>query len=161
MASPLHGRAWKGPFIHPAVEVEAQLPHGGDECIAVQVFEGLAGDWSSVSPGFSHAVVWVTRQLRLIEIWFAADPERERIYPGIWWTTRPTGSRTTPQSSGPVRIDGCSFTGIATEVEGGPDEGLARRLVAAKYQGWAEGRAPTSAAGHDHPCRSPSTSRGA
>jgi hypothetical protein len=32
------------------------------------------------------------------------------------------------------------FGGLATDVEGGPDDAVARRLLAAKYQGWVEGR---------------------
>lgn len=31
--------------------------------------------------------------------------------------------------------------GHATEVEGGPDESPARRILAAKYQGWTDGQA--------------------
>src|SRR6266508_134777 len=40
-----------------------------------------------------------------------------------------------------VRIDGRWYAGVATEIEGDQDDGLARRLLAAKYQGWAEGGA--------------------
>ena len=38
-----------------------------------------------------------------------------------------------------VRIGDRWFDGEATEIEGGPEDGLARRLLAAKYQGWVEG----------------------
>lgn len=39
-----------------------------------------------------------------------------------------------------VRVDRQWFVGHATEIEGRPDENLARRLLAAKYQDWAEGQ---------------------
>jgi hypothetical protein len=39
-----------------------------------------------------------------------------------------------------VRVGGRWFDGDAVEVEGGPDDDLARHLLAAKYQGWTEGR---------------------
>jgi hypothetical protein len=78
----------------------------------------------------------------VIEIWFAVDPERDRIYvlsggrDAAHWVRN---LRRDPAVR--VRIAGRWFTGKATEVEGGPDDGQARRLLAAKYQGWAEGRA--------------------
>lgn len=82
---------------------------------------------------------------RTIEIWFAADPVRDRIYvlsggrDGAHWVRN---LRRNPAVR--ARIAGRWFQGRATEVEGGPDDGLARRLLAAKYQGWAEGGALSS-----------------
>ena len=37
-----------------------------------------------------------------------------------------------------VRIAGRWFVGTAIELEGGPDDGLARRLLAEKYQAWSD-----------------------
>jgi deazaflavin-dependent oxidoreductase (nitroreductase family) len=79
---------------------------------------------------------------RRIEIWFAADPERDRIYvlsggrDHAHWVRN---LRRNPVVR--VRIDGRSYPGVAIEIEGDQDDGLARRLLAAKYQGWAEGGA--------------------
>jgi deazaflavin-dependent oxidoreductase (nitroreductase family) len=78
---------------------------------------------------------------RRIEIWFAADPERDRIFllsggrDRAHWVRN---IRRDPRVR--VRIGGRWFMGAAREVEGGPDEALARRLLAAKYYGWSEGR---------------------
>lgn len=83
----------------------------------------------------------VTGQPREIEIWFAADPDRDRIYllsggrDGADWVRN---MRKNPRVR--VRIGERHFTGEASEVEGGADEPLARRLLAAKYQDWREGR---------------------
>ena len=79
-------------------------------------------------------------QPRPIEIWFAADPERDRIYllsggrDDAHWVQN---LRANPAVE--VRIGGRRFAGVASEVEGSQDEGLARRLLAAKYQGWNGG----------------------
>jgi deazaflavin-dependent oxidoreductase (nitroreductase family) len=73
---------------------------------------------------------------RLVEIWFAADPVRDRIYilsggrDHAHWVRN---ARRDPAVR--VRIGGTTFHGRATEIEGGPDEALARRIVVEKYQG--------------------------
>lgn len=78
---------------------------------------------------------------RRVEIWFAADPVRDRIYvlaggrDDAHWVRN---ARADPAVR--VRIRDQWFAGVATEIEGGPDDPLARRLLAAKYQGWSEGR---------------------
>jgi deazaflavin-dependent oxidoreductase (nitroreductase family) len=78
---------------------------------------------------------------RRVEIWFAADPARDRIYvlsggrDGAHWVRNLRADRAVR-----VRIGDQWFAGVATEIEGGPDDPLARRLLAAKYQGWSEGR---------------------
>ena len=83
----------------------------------------------------------VTGRPRRIEIWFAADPDRARIYmlsggrDAAHWVRN---LRATPAVR--VGFGGRWFRGTASEIEGGPDEMRARRLVAAKYQGWTEGR---------------------
>jgi deazaflavin-dependent oxidoreductase (nitroreductase family) len=80
-------------------------------------------------------------QSRRIEIWFAADPERDRVYVLSGGRERAhwvQNMRRNPAVR--VRIDRHWYAGHATELEGTPDEDLARRLLAAKYQGWAEGQ---------------------
>jgi deazaflavin-dependent oxidoreductase (nitroreductase family) len=39
-----------------------------------------------------------------------------------------------------VRIDGTTYRGAATPIDGHPEEPRARRLLAAKYQSWSEGQ---------------------
>jgi deazaflavin-dependent oxidoreductase (nitroreductase family) len=79
---------------------------------------------------------------RRIEIWFAADPDRDRIYllsggrDHAHWVRN---LRVDPSVR--VRIADRWFGGVATEVDGGPDDALARRALAAKYQGWRDGLA--------------------
>ena len=86
---------------------------------------------------------------RLIEIWFAADPERDRIYVLSGGRDRAHWVRNLRRNPAVrVQIAGRWFTGRATEVDGGPDGGVARRLLAAKYQGWTEGRALSDWARH-------------
>lgn len=77
---------------------------------------------------------------RRIEIWFAADPARDRIYllsggrdQAHWVRNIRRDGRVR------VRIGRRWYDGVATEIEAGPDDGLARRLLAAKYQGWVSG----------------------
>jgi deazaflavin-dependent oxidoreductase (nitroreductase family) len=78
---------------------------------------------------------------RVVEIWFAADPARDRIYllsggrEAAHWVQN---MRVRPDVR--VRFGGPWFSGVATEIEGGEDEAAARQLLAAKYQGWREGR---------------------
>lgn len=89
---------------------------------------------------------------RLIEIWFAADPERDRIYMLSGGRDRAHWVRNLRRNPAVrVRIAGRWFAGSASEVEGGPVDGLARRLLAAKYQGWAEGGALSGWARHSLP----------
>jgi deazaflavin-dependent oxidoreductase (nitroreductase family) len=86
-----------------------------------------------------------TGRPRRIEIWFAADPDRDRIYllsggrDDAHWVRN---IRRDPRVR--VRLGDGWYVGRAAEIEGGPDDPLARRLLAAKYQGWVEGRALSS-----------------
>jgi hypothetical protein len=43
-----------------------------------------------------------------------------------------------------VRIADRWFAGTAMEIDGGPDDDLARRLLAAKYEGWSEAQGLSS-----------------
>jgi len=77
---------------------------------------------------------------REVEIWFAADPVRDRIYllsggrDHAHWVRN---IRRDPAVH--VTIGSRRFAGRALEIDGGVDDALARRLLAAKYQGWVPG----------------------
>jgi deazaflavin-dependent oxidoreductase (nitroreductase family) len=82
----------------------------------------------------------VTGQTREVEIWFAADPDRDRIFllsggrDHAHWVR---DIRREPAVA--VTIGRRRFAGRAIEVSDEPDDALARRLLAAKYQGWVPG----------------------
>jgi deazaflavin-dependent oxidoreductase (nitroreductase family) len=77
---------------------------------------------------------------REIEIWFAADPERDRIYilsggrDQAQWVRN---LRVRPAVR--VRIRRSHYRGTASEIEGTDAEIAARRLVGAKYGYWKPG----------------------
>ena len=82
----------------------------------------------------------VSGRSRRIEVWFAADPDRDRIYVLSGGRDRAHWVRNLRvDPSVRVQIAGPWFAGTAADIEGGPDDGLARRLLAAKYQGWVDG----------------------
>lgn len=76
---------------------------------------------------------------RIIEIWFATDGERLYLLAGgrehAHWVRNIAA-----QPRVRVRIGGRTLSGRGRAIEGEPNESAARQLVAAKYQGWAEGR---------------------
>ena len=80
----------------------------------------------------------VTGRPRTIEIWFAAEGTRLYLLAGgrdrAHWVRN---LRANPAVR--VRVGGRTLEGRAREIEGDPAEPLARRLLAAKYQGWREG----------------------
>jgi deazaflavin-dependent oxidoreductase (nitroreductase family) len=81
-----------------------------------------------------------TGQPRLIEIWFAADPDRDRIY--ILAGGRESSHWVRNVQANPavrVRIGGQWFGGTAAIIEGHTDELPARKLVGGKYGYWREG----------------------
>jgi deazaflavin-dependent oxidoreductase (nitroreductase family) len=83
----------------------------------------------------------VTGLPRRIEIWFAADPDRDRIYLLSGGRDEAHWVRNIRANGGVrVRLGGRWFTGRAADIGGGPDDALARRLLAAKYEGWIDGR---------------------
>ena len=80
-----------------------------------------------------------TGRPRTIEIWFGTDGERVYLLAGgrhgaHWVRNLIVDPRVR------VRIGGRSLTGVARVIEGDEREPLARRLLAAKYQRWTEGR---------------------
>jgi deazaflavin-dependent oxidoreductase (nitroreductase family) len=81
----------------------------------------------------------VSRRPRTIEIWFATDGERIYLLSGgrdrAHWVRN---LRAEPRVR--VRLGGTTLTGTARVIEGEGRDALARRLLAAKYQGWTEGR---------------------
>jgi len=87
----------------------------------------------------------ITGQAHVVEMWFAPDPTRDRLY-------MMAGGRDEADWVRNVRHDGrvriqlgrVWLTGRAAVIEGTADEPMVRRLLAAKYQGWAEGKRLTS-----------------
>lgn len=77
---------------------------------------------------------------RTAELWFAA--ERRTIYVlagGREQTGWLHNLRAQPRAR--MRLGSIEHAVVArTDIEGSPEEELARRLLAAKYQGWREGR---------------------
>ena len=85
----------------------------------------------------------VSGRPRTIEIWFATDGERVYMLAGgrhraHWVRNLVADSRVR------VRIGGQTLDATARVIEGEEREALARQLVAAKYQGWSEGRPMSS-----------------
>ena len=85
----------------------------------------------------------VSGRPRTIEIWFATDGERVYMLAGgrhrAHWVRNLVAD---PRVR--VRLGGESLTGAARVIEGQEREAVARQLVAAKYQGWSEGRPMSS-----------------
>jgi deazaflavin-dependent oxidoreductase (nitroreductase family) len=87
----------------------------------------------------------VTGRSHVVEIWFAADPTRQRLY-------MLAGGRDQADWTRNVRHDGRVrmrfgrqwLSGSARWIECEADERLARELLAAKYQGWSPGKRLTS-----------------
>ena len=83
----------------------------------------------------------VTGRPHVVEMWFAADPEHDRVYllsggrDGSDWVLNLRHNPTARLRFGDEWLDA-----TAREIEGRPEEALARQLLAAKYQGWSEGR---------------------
>jgi deazaflavin-dependent oxidoreductase (nitroreductase family) len=81
----------------------------------------------------------VTGRLHEIEIWFGM--QGSTLYflsgggEGSDWVKN---LRTNPSAS--VRIGKQTFQGLGRVLENGEEEALVRRLLAAKYQGWHEGK---------------------
>ena len=94
----------------------------------------------------------ITGRPHRIEIWFAADGNRVYLLSGgrddAHWVRN---LRADPHAR--LRIGRRWFTGTAREIEGQADEMRARQLLAAKYQGWREGRPLSEWAGESLPVR--------
>ena len=81
----------------------------------------------------------VSGRPRVVEIWFAAAGERLYLLSGgrdnAHWVRN-------VQADPAVRLHfgEQTFDGQAAVIEGDPDEDIARRALATKYQGWREGR---------------------
>ena len=83
----------------------------------------------------------VSGQPRVIEIWFATDPSLSTIYMLSGGRDRAhwvRNLRVRPEVR--VRVGGQWLAGRGRVVEDGDEDVRARHLVAAKYQGWREGR---------------------
>jgi len=82
----------------------------------------------------------VTGRRRTVEIWFATDGERLYLLSGgrdrAHWVRNLVAE---PRVR--LRIGDRVLSGRARVIEGEARDPVARRLLAAKYQGWTEGRA--------------------
>ena len=91
-----------------------------------------------------------TGRPRTIEIWFATDGERDYLLAGgrhhAQWVRNLVAD---PQVR--LRIGGVTLAGRARVIDGETREDLCRRLLAAKYQGWSEGRPLSSWAARSLP----------
>jgi deazaflavin-dependent oxidoreductase (nitroreductase family) len=82
----------------------------------------------------------VTALPRVVEMWFAADPDRDRIYLLSGGRDRAHWVRNIRREPAVrVAIGRHQFAGRAFEVDDPADDALARHLLAAKYQGWTPG----------------------
>ena len=83
----------------------------------------------------------VSGQPRVIEIWFAADPSLSTIYMLSGGRGRSHWVRNLQVRPGVrVRVGGQWLAASGRIIEDGDEDLRARHLVAAKYQGWHEGR---------------------
>ncbi|MEP7158473.1 MAG: nitroreductase family deazaflavin-dependent oxidoreductase [Chloroflexota bacterium] len=84
----------------------------------------------------------VSGRAHVVEMWFAADPARQRLYVMSGGRDEADWVRNIRRNGRVrVRLGRRWFAGTAELIEGAADEPVARRLLAAKYQGWTEGRA--------------------
>lgn len=94
----------------------------------------LESDLAERSVCYLETIGRRTGQPRRLEIWFAADPERDRIYILSGGRDRAHWVRNLRKDARVrVRIGSEWFSGDGSEIEGGPDEARARSLVADKY----------------------------
>jgi deazaflavin-dependent oxidoreductase (nitroreductase family) len=99
----------------------------------------LEPDLAALSVCDLETIGRVSGEPRLIEIWFAADPERDRIYILSGGRDEAHWVRNIRKNSSVrVRLGDRWFDGTAAAIEGGPDEELARRLLPKKYEGGGE-----------------------
>jgi deazaflavin-dependent oxidoreductase (nitroreductase family) len=83
----------------------------------------------------------VTGRPHVIEIWFAADPTRDRLYMLAGGRDQADWTRNVRHDDRVrLRIGQRWLSGSARWIEDEADDPLARRLLAAKYQGWSEGK---------------------
>ncbi len=83
----------------------------------------------------------VTGRRHVVEMWFAADPDQSRVYmlsggrdESDWVRNIRHDGRVR------VRVGSRTLAGNARWIEDEPEDPLARRLLAAKYQGWTQGK---------------------
>jgi deazaflavin-dependent oxidoreductase (nitroreductase family) len=83
----------------------------------------------------------VSGRKRLVELWFGADVEQDRVYFLAGGGERTHWVRNiAAHPAVRVRIAGRTHEGRGALIAGEDDEPVARRLLAAKYQRWREGR---------------------
>ena len=112
----------------------------------------LPADLAAGSVCYLETTGRITGRRRVIEIWFAASGDAIYLLSGgrdrAHWVRnllRDPNVR--------VRIAGRTFAGRAEVIEGTDEDALARRLLAAKYQGWTDGAPLSSWARRSLPVR--------
>lgn len=102
----------------------------------------LARDLAELDVCDLETIGRVSGRAHVLEMWFAADSARHRIYVLSGGRDEADWVRNIRRNGGVrVRFARRWFVGTAELIEDAADEPLARRLLAAKYQGWTEGGA--------------------
>jgi hypothetical protein len=101
-------------------------------------FDSALADWDVC---YHETTGRVTGRALVVEIWFAADLGCDRIYMMSGGRDAADWVRNIRKNAAVrVRFGDLWLSGSATEIEGAADEPLCRELLAAKYQGWHEGK---------------------
>jgi deazaflavin-dependent oxidoreductase (nitroreductase family) len=87
----------------------------------------------------------VTGRPHVVEIWFAVDAARHRLYMLAGGRDQADWARNVRRDGRVrVRFGDRSLAGVARWIEGEEDEQHARELLATKYQGWRPGKRLTT-----------------
>jgi deazaflavin-dependent oxidoreductase (nitroreductase family) len=101
----------------------------------------IADELAALPYCYLETIGRVTGRPHRVEMWFAADPERAVLYAmsgGRAASDWVLNLRREPRVR--IWLGGQWLGATGREIEGSADEPLVRRLLAAKYQGWSEGR---------------------
>ena len=100
----------------------------------------LIGDEQAREPYcYLETVGRVTGRRRRVELWFAAAGDTLYFLAGGGEATHWVRNLD-HQPEARVRVGGTTLPAAGRRIAGQPEEPTARRLLAAKYQGWREGR---------------------
>jgi hypothetical protein len=101
-------------------------------------FDSALADWDVC---YLETTGRVTGRAHVVEIWFAAELGSDRIYMMSGGRDAADWVRNIRKNAAVrVRFGDLWLSGSATEIEGAADEPLCRELLAAKYQGWHQGK---------------------
>lgn len=102
---------------------------------------GLSSQLAAETYCYLETTGRVSGRPHVVEMWFAADPTRNRLYmlsggrdESDWVLNIRHDGRVR------IRVGNQTLTGDARWIEDEGDDPLARRLLATKYQGWREGK---------------------